>query len=55
VRTALKRGAFDVILGCAAGGGVQYLVTGDADLLALKRCETVVILTAREFLAVLRR
>jgi len=45
----------DYLLGCAAGGGVQYLVTGDADLLALKRYETVVILTAREFLAVLRR
>lgn len=45
----------DYLLGCAAAGRVHYLVTGDADLLTLKRYETVVILTAREFLAVLRR
>ncbi len=43
----------DALLGCAANAGIEYLVTGDDDLLTLKRFETVVILTAREFLTIL--
>jgi putative PIN family toxin of toxin-antitoxin system len=43
----------DYLLGCAAGAAVDYLVTGDADLLTLRRYQTVVILTARDFLTVL--
>jgi putative PIN family toxin of toxin-antitoxin system len=43
----------DAILGCAAGGAVDYLVTGDGDLLEVGRYEGVRIVTGREFLTVL--
>ncbi len=43
----------DYLLGCAASAGIEYLVTGDDDLLTLKRFKTVVILTARDFLTIL--
>jgi putative PIN family toxin of toxin-antitoxin system len=43
----------DYLLGCAAAGGVDYLVTGDADLLAVRRYRDVAIVDARTFLAVL--
>lgn len=45
----------DYLLGCAAHACIEYLVTGDDDLLTLKRFETVVILTARDFLTILAR
>jgi predicted nucleic acid-binding protein len=40
-------------LGCAAAGRVEYLVTGEEELLAVGRYRGVTILTAREFLSVL--
>lgn len=43
----------DYLLGCAAAGGTDYLVTGDHDLLTVGRYRGVTILTAREFLAIL--
>jgi uncharacterized protein len=43
----------DYFLGCAASAGIDYLVTGDNDLLTLKRFESVVILTARDFLIII--
>ena len=43
----------DYLLGCAAAGGVDYLVTGDADLLAVGRYRGVTIVDARQFLGVL--
>jgi putative PIN family toxin of toxin-antitoxin system len=43
----------DAILGCAAGGAVDYLVTGDGDLLEVGRYKGVRIVTGREFLTVL--
>jgi uncharacterized protein len=43
----------DSLLGCAAAGSANYLVSGDRDLLAVGRYQGVTILTAREFLALL--
>jgi putative PIN family toxin of toxin-antitoxin system len=43
----------DRLLGCAAAGDANYLVTGDGALLAVGRHRGVTILTAREFLALL--
>ena len=43
----------DYLLGCAAAGGVNYLVTGDEDLLAIGRYRDVAIVNARTFLTVL--
>lgn len=43
----------DYLLGCAAAGGVNYLVTGDEDLLAIGRYRDVAIVDARTFLTVL--
>jgi putative PIN family toxin of toxin-antitoxin system len=43
----------DYLLGCAAAGGADYLVTGDDDLLALRQYRDVAIVDARTFLAVL--
>ncbi len=43
----------DAILGCAAAGSVDHLVTGDGDLLELCRYQGVTIVTAREFLTVM--
>lgn len=43
----------DYLLGCAAGGGADYLVTGDADLLAVGRYRDITIVAARAFLAIL--
>jgi putative PIN family toxin of toxin-antitoxin system len=40
----------DYLLGCAAAGGVDYLVTGDADLLSVGRYRGVSIVDARQFL-----
>ena len=39
----------DAILACALAGEVDYLVTGDADLLALKSFEGTQILSPRNF------
>lgn len=43
----------DYLLGCAATGGAEYLVTGDKDLLTVGRYQGVTVLRAREFLAIL--
>jgi putative PIN family toxin of toxin-antitoxin system len=43
----------DSLLGCAAAGGVEYLVTGDDDLLSLGQYQGVAIVEARHFLALL--
>jgi putative PIN family toxin of toxin-antitoxin system len=43
----------DYLLGCAAAGGVEYLVTGDADLLAVREYRGVTIVDGRQFLGVL--
>ena len=43
----------DALLGCAAAGGAEYLVSGDRDLLVVRRHAGVTILTAREFLTLL--
>jgi putative PIN family toxin of toxin-antitoxin system len=43
----------DYLLGCAAAGDADYLVTGDHDLLSVRRYQGVAILSAREFLAIL--
>lgn len=43
----------DYLLGCADAGGADYLVTGDQDLLAVGRYQSVTVLRAREFLAIL--
>ena len=40
----------DYLLGCAAAGGVDYLVTADADLLSVGRYRGVSIVDARQFL-----
>lgn len=43
----------DYLLGCAAAGGVAYVVTGDADLLSVGQYREVAIVDARHFLALL--
>jgi putative PIN family toxin of toxin-antitoxin system len=43
----------DYLLGCAAAGGMEYLVTGDHDLLSVAQYREVAIVDARHFLAVL--
>lgn len=43
----------DYLLGCAAAGGADYLVTGDDDLLAVRQYRDVAIVDARTFRAVL--
>ena len=43
----------DYRLGCAAAGGVEYLVTGDAALLAVGQYRGVTIVDGRQFLSVL--
>lgn len=43
----------DRLLGSAAAGGADYLVTGDEDLLSVGRFGAVEILDARSFFAVL--
>ena len=45
----------DYLLGCAAAGRVDYLVTGDADLLAVGQYRGVTIVNGRHSLAVLAR
>ncbi len=43
----------DHLLGCAAAGAVEYLVTGDADLLSIGQFRGTSILAARAFLELL--
>jgi predicted nucleic acid-binding protein len=43
----------DLVLATAVSGGAQFLVTGDHRLLALREYEGVVIVSVREFLALL--
>jgi hypothetical protein len=43
----------DYLLGCAALGGADYLVTGDDDLLSVTQYRDVVVIDARTFLSVL--
>ena len=51
--TVLKDSDDDTVLACALGGGADYIVTGDAHLLNLKRYHAIPILTISEFLALL--
>ena len=44
----------DRILECAGEGGADYVVSGDHHLLVLKRYRSTPIVTAREFVAILR-
>ena len=39
---------------CAVSGGVQYLVSGDEDLLVLGRVQDVNILTPAQFVEILK-
>jgi putative PIN family toxin of toxin-antitoxin system len=39
----------DKILGLAMNAGVDFIITGDKDLLVLKNIESIAILTPREF------
>jgi hypothetical protein len=43
----------DYLLGCAAAGGTDYLVTGDDDLLSIRQYRDLMIVDARTFLTVL--
>jgi len=43
----------NAVLEAAIDGGAEYIVTGDEDLLVLKKFETVTIVTPRVFLAAL--
>jgi uncharacterized protein len=43
----------NMVLACAIEGQVEYLVTGDPDLLVLKTFESVKIVTVREFAEVI--
>lgn len=45
----------DYLLGCAAAGRADYLVTGDEDLLSIGRYRDVAILSARDSLAIIAR
>ena len=54
-QTNLCRDADDnAILAASLDGGCSYLVTGDADLLILKRVETVRIVNPRQFLELMK-
>jgi putative PIN family toxin of toxin-antitoxin system len=43
------------IIECAHSGHSNYIVTGDLDLLSLKRCQKTRIISTSEFLRILRR
>lgn len=45
----------DKFLACAIEARVDYLVTGDEDLLVLKKYEGIKIVTPRQFLEILNR
>jgi uncharacterized protein len=40
----------DKFINCAKSAGIKYIVSGDGDLLVLKKVHDIEILTAREFL-----
>ena len=42
----------DKILQCGLDGNVDYIVTGDKDLLVLKECETIKIIKPRDYLEI---
>jgi putative PIN family toxin of toxin-antitoxin system len=42
----------DLVLACALDGQVEYIVTGDPDLLVLKNFESLRIVTPREFISI---
>jgi putative PIN family toxin of toxin-antitoxin system len=44
-----------MVLGCAVGGKSDYIVSGDQDLLVLGQYEGIPIITAAEFLKVLKK
>ena len=44
----------DAVLACAIGGNVQYIVTGDDHLLALKHFREIGIIEVNQFLAILK-
>ena len=43
----------DYLLGCVAAAGIEYLVSGDADLLVIRQYRDVMIVDARHFLGLL--
>jgi predicted nucleic acid-binding protein len=44
-----------MVLGCAVEGKVQYIVSGDNDLLVLKQFRDIQIVRASDFLGVLTK
>lgn len=42
------------VIACAVEAGAEYIVTGDKDLLVLKEYARIKIITAREFLEILK-
>jgi len=40
----------DMVIECAANGGARVIVSGDKDLLTIKRYKDIRILTARQYL-----
>ena len=45
----------DMIIACAVSAGADYIVTGDEDLLVLKRYKNIVIVNPRNFEALFNR
>ena len=55
-RTVIGRDPNDnMVLGCAVEGKVQYIVSGDNDLLVLKQFRDIQIVRASDFLGVLTK
>lgn len=44
----------DKVIACAVGGQADYVITGDNDLLILKAYQGIRIVTASEFLAIIK-
>ena len=50
VRGSVCRDSQDImVIGTALGGNAQYIITGDDDLLILKKYKTIEIISPREF------
>lgn len=45
----------DKVIACAVGGQADYIITGDNDLLTLKDYQGIRIVTASEFLAIIKQ
>jgi putative PIN family toxin of toxin-antitoxin system len=44
----------DKIIACAVGGQANYIITGDDDLLVLKQYQAIHIVTASQFLTIIK-